>query len=354
MTLVGQQFGDDTNGIHLTRVLQPLDRAGLERRPDEPRARARARPDARPRRTDGTTGSRARAPDYALAVNGVRLQGDVVERQARRIDALPARRGRFRLSENQTGVAADGWMGKHAAYNRFDVTAGRRAGFARVTLSTAGVLHGEAVPPADARFASGRSASARTSNPRSSSVTELAIDRGARRASVAPSAAPPPGRGGSRSRSRPSCPRSSIPAQDSTRARCARRLRLRPLKARARRVIDDRPTAVRGHQVREAKTERETRERPAALGEPRRRDGQGRQRPRCGTKNGRSDHSVEPGRAQVGDDVLEAVLARVQVEDELPRRVRRHVLEERPPVARVVDGAKHASSPRPAQAGRSR
>ena len=45
-------------------------------------------------------------------------------------------------------------------------------------------------------------------------------------------------------------------------------------------------------------------------------------------------------RAEIGEDVVERVLARVQVEDELLPRVGRGVLEERAAVARVVDRAK--------------
>ena len=48
----------------------------------------------------------------------------------------------------------------------------------------------------------------------------------------------------------------------------------------------------------------------------------------------------EARRLQVGDDVLDAVLPRVEVEDELPLRVAGDVAEERAAVARVVDGAK--------------
>jgi hypothetical protein len=72
--------------------------------------------------------------DYALAVYGVRLQGEPVEERPDGQTRLYRLDGPLRLAENQTGVAGDGWMGESAAYNRFDV-AGDGPGFARVTLS---------------------------------------------------------------------------------------------------------------------------------------------------------------------------------------------------------------------------
>ena len=56
-------------------------------------------------------------------------------------------------------------------------------------------------------------------------------------------------------------------------------------------------------------------------------------------KNGRSATSREAGCAQVVEHVVEPVLARVQVEDELLLGEGCDVLEERAPVARVVDRA---------------
>lgn len=72
--------------------------------------------------------------DYALAVNGVRLQGEVVEELPDDLTRLYRLDGPFRIAENQTGVFGDGWMGETAAYNRFAV-ADDGPGFARVTLS---------------------------------------------------------------------------------------------------------------------------------------------------------------------------------------------------------------------------
>lgn len=72
--------------------------------------------------------------DYALAVNGVRLQGELVTERPDGTTRLYRLNGPFRLAENQTGVFGDGWMGARAAYNRFAV-ADDGPGFARVTLS---------------------------------------------------------------------------------------------------------------------------------------------------------------------------------------------------------------------------
>jgi hypothetical protein len=81
--------------------------------------------------------------DYALAVNGVRLQGQVVK-QLKNGTTLYRLDGPLRLAENQTGVAGDGWIGRSASYDRFDVSRDG-PGFAVVTLSR------EAFCPLDAR-----------------------------------------------------------------------------------------------------------------------------------------------------------------------------------------------------------
>jgi hypothetical protein len=83
--------------------------------------------------------------DYALAVNGVRLQGEVVEALPDDLTRLYRLDGPFRIAENQTGVFGDGWMGETAAYNRFAV-ADDGPGFARVTLSREAFCTDQPVP----------------------------------------------------------------------------------------------------------------------------------------------------------------------------------------------------------------
>ncbi len=142
VTLVGQQFGTDTNGINLIEFfnrsikhvwsVDPSSSApgpGPTQTPDLISADGQLSPEP------GT--------DYALAINGVRLQGDVVRQLG--TATLYRLDGPFRLAENQTGVATDGWTGKSAAYNRFDVTADGPV-FARVTLSREGFCTAARVP----------------------------------------------------------------------------------------------------------------------------------------------------------------------------------------------------------------
>jgi hypothetical protein len=130
-TIVGQQFVDPT-GIWLTEF---FNRSVKQVWSVDPTSSA---PGPGPTVTADlaeTNGTMAPEPGtgYAVAVNGLRLQGDVVEGQTDGSMLYPLA-GPIRLAENQTGVAGDGWMSKSAAYNRFDVT-GDGVGFARVTLS---------------------------------------------------------------------------------------------------------------------------------------------------------------------------------------------------------------------------
>lgn len=84
-------------------------------------------------RPDGTLTPSPGTP-YVLAVNGVEVSGEEVARGGETGPVLVRIGDELRLRSNQTGVAADGWMGAEAAYNRFDV-AGDGPGFARVSLS---------------------------------------------------------------------------------------------------------------------------------------------------------------------------------------------------------------------------
>jgi hypothetical protein len=132
VTVVGQQFVDPS-GIWLTEFFNrsvehvwSVDPASAAPPPGPTVTADLAAP-------DGTMAPEPRT-GYALAVNGVRLQGPVVERLPDGTTTLYRLDGPIRLAENQTGVAGDGWMGSRAAYNRFDVTRDG-PGFARVTVS---------------------------------------------------------------------------------------------------------------------------------------------------------------------------------------------------------------------------
>lgn len=84
-------------------------------------------------RPDGTLTPSPGTP-YVLAVNGVEVAGEEVARGGEAGPVLVRIGETLRLRSNQTGVAADGWMGAEAAYNRFDVS-GDGPGYARVSLS---------------------------------------------------------------------------------------------------------------------------------------------------------------------------------------------------------------------------
>ncbi len=135
VVLLGQQFGTDANGIHLTEFWN----RGIEKvwsvDPTSPA------PGPGPTLTpdlvaaDGTLGSEP-GTDYALAVNGVTLQSPVVEQRGTST-LYRLEEGPLKLAFNQTGVFSDGWMSTNASYNRFDVAPGA-IGFAKVTLSKEG------------------------------------------------------------------------------------------------------------------------------------------------------------------------------------------------------------------------
>lgn len=133
VTILGQQFGNDANGIHLTEFFNrsvkrvwSVDPASAAPPPGPVVTTDLARP-------DGTLFPSA-ATRYVLAVNGVELRAPVVARLRDGTTTLYRLDGPLRLRANQSGVASDGWMGTHAAYNRF--TGGEDPlGFARVTLS---------------------------------------------------------------------------------------------------------------------------------------------------------------------------------------------------------------------------
>lgn len=141
VVLVGQQFGSDANGIHLTEFWN----RGIEKvwsvDPSSPA------PGPGPTLTpdlvaaNGTLGSDP-GTEFALAVNGVTLQSPVVEqRGSATLYRLGG--GPLRLAFSQTGVFSDGWMSASAAYNRFDVRP-QDLGFAKVTLSKEGFCSPEA------------------------------------------------------------------------------------------------------------------------------------------------------------------------------------------------------------------
>jgi hypothetical protein len=143
VTIVGQQFVDPT-GVWLTEFFNrsvkhvwSVDPASPAPPPGPTVTADLVAPDGTMAPVPGT--------GFALAVNGVRLQGPLVEQLEDGTTALYRLDGALQLAENQTGVYGDGWMGAAAAYNRFAVT-GDGPGFARVTLSREAFCTGKPVP----------------------------------------------------------------------------------------------------------------------------------------------------------------------------------------------------------------
>ena len=129
--MLGQQVQRPDRHL-VGRVLEPLDRAGVERRRHRARGRGRRSRPTSPSRT--ARSGPAPDTDYVLAVNGVEVAGEEVARARRDGPALVRIGDELRLQANQIGVYSDGWMGASAAYNRFDV-ADDGDGFATVRLS---------------------------------------------------------------------------------------------------------------------------------------------------------------------------------------------------------------------------
>ena len=82
---------------------------------------------------DGTHAPSDLNAEYAVAVGGVAIAAPKVATvggmELYRLGGEPVR-----LRETRTGVAADGWMGEHATYTRYDV-AGLGRGYVKVSLS---------------------------------------------------------------------------------------------------------------------------------------------------------------------------------------------------------------------------
>jgi hypothetical protein len=133
VTLVGQQFGTDYNGIHLLEFWnRSIDKVwSVDPASPAPGPGPTQTPDLI--KADGTLWP-SPDTDYALAVNGVALQSPVAARQEKANQTLYRLDGRpLRLRYSQTGVYSDGWMGERAAYNRFDLRPDE-LGLARVEL----------------------------------------------------------------------------------------------------------------------------------------------------------------------------------------------------------------------------
>ena len=133
VTLVGQQFGTDYNGIHLLEFWnRSIDKVwSVDPASPAPGPGPTQTPDLI--KADGTLWP-SPDTDYALAVNGVALQSPVAARDRTtgqtlyRLDNRP-----LKLRYSQSGVFSDGWMSEKAAYNRFDLRPDE-LGLARVEL----------------------------------------------------------------------------------------------------------------------------------------------------------------------------------------------------------------------------
>ena len=276
--------------------------------------------------------------DFVLTSGGVEVVGEQVATNAG--SALVRLDGPIRLRSNQTGIAADGWIlgdpgdatvPARAALQplrrlrRRDGQGGRDA-LPRDVLPRGRAAAGDR-PRADRRARDAAPTSSRRSRarppPRRSTSRPAARERS--------SSPRPTARGASRSRSRPSCRRRSIRrAPAASAARSGRGCRSTSCRA-------SRGTAATTYVNRARSASRASGPvRSAAFSRPT--AGPGSRRV-CGTKNGRSSTRAKPASWSSATTSSTAVLARVEVEHELPLREPRHPREERATVARVVDRA---------------
>jgi hypothetical protein len=133
VTLVGQQFGTDYNGIHLLEFWnRSIDKVwSVDPASPAPGPGPTQTPDLI--KADGTLWP-SPGTDYALAVNGVALQSPVAAHQQQAGQTLyRLGGGPLKLRYSQSGVFSDGWMSQRAAYNRFDLRPDE-LGLARVEL----------------------------------------------------------------------------------------------------------------------------------------------------------------------------------------------------------------------------
>lgn len=133
VTLVGQQFGTDFNGIHLLEFWnRSIDKVwSVDPASPAPGPGPTQTPDLI--KADGTLWP-SPGTDFALAVNGVALQSPIAARQEQAGQTLYRLDGdALKLRYSQSGVFSDGWMSERAAYNRFDLRPDE-LGLARVEL----------------------------------------------------------------------------------------------------------------------------------------------------------------------------------------------------------------------------
>jgi hypothetical protein len=131
VVVVGQQFGSDTNDVHMLEFWnRSIDKVwSVDPGSPAPGPGPIQTPDLV--RSDGTLLPNPET-DYAVAIRGVALQAPVVATKPGqtlyRLDGKP-----LKLAFSQSGVFSDSWMSTFAAYNRFDIPRGTR-GLVRVDL----------------------------------------------------------------------------------------------------------------------------------------------------------------------------------------------------------------------------
>ena len=277
--------------------------------------------------------------DYVLATNGVEVVGPEVARNDAANATLVRLDGPIRLRANRTGIAADGWtqgvtgdptVPARAAYNRFDVSDGG-LGTAVVRLSR------ETFCPAGVRLPGittvrigelGRGADKQPAIARETDSEAIYVPKCASRTIALPT---------------PDGPwRVEVETRD-VRAGRGRSVEQRAARARRARLVRRDPAlaADRRDEVREARAEHQPRERAAALERTERADRRPRQPLRLRDEERPQRDAGEAGRPQLGDDLLDRVLPRIEVEDELALGEPRDAPEERRAVVGVVDRPEH-------------
>ena len=288
--------------------------------------------------------------DFVLASDGVQVVGEEVAANPEANATLVRLDGPIRLRSNETGIAADGWVvgnagdpsePARAAHNQFDVSEGGK-GTLVVTLSRETFCPSGVRLPGVARVRIGELGRGPDKQP--AIARETGSGDGLRARVREPGGRPPDARRAVARRGRDRHVRAGRgrPGEERQRAPGARRSR------HVRRPS----LANRGDEVREARAEREPRERPCAL-ERLQRAGRERGQPSRLRDEERPQLDAPEARGpEIRRHVLHAELPWVEVEDELLLREARDAREERGAVLGVVDRAEDRRRRRPGRPAR--
>ncbi len=336
VVVIGQQISDPTN-IWLTEFFNPSVRKMWSL---DGSAREVGGPILTPD-LDAVDGTLTPPPgtEYALAVNGVRLQAPIVDQ---RKDAVLYKidGGPLVLQDALVGRETDGWMigssedpVARASYTRYDVSRDE-PGLAIVKLSRVGSCPREDLrQTATATVRIGPVGIDAENQPRIERVTEKKTFKVSHCSASGTSLYPPNVPWRMEITVSPTFVPKELDPEDSDN----RRLGAQIVRADFQPLL--RELGRGGDEVREARAQREACQRPRAFERLRRRQHRAGQRHRLRNEERLHHDGAEARGMEVGDHIVDAVLAWVEIEDELALRERAHVLEEPAAVPRVVDRA---------------